>query len=71
MTWAQRLKRVFKSDIEIFDTCGGQMKVIASIEELAVIKRLLAHLENGQAAGRHSEHPPGAPPPLELLGLRE
>ena len=39
MTWAQRLKRVFKMDIEICETCGGKMKVIASIEDPAVIKR--------------------------------
>ena len=39
MTWAQRLKRVFKIDIETCETCGGTMKVIASIEDPAVIKR--------------------------------
>ena len=38
MTWAQRLKRVFKSDIETCETCGGTMKVIASIEDPTVIK---------------------------------
>ena len=37
MTWAQRLKRVFK--IETCEICGGTMKVIASIEDPAVIKR--------------------------------
>ena len=30
---------MFKIDIEICETCGGKMKVIASIEDLAVIKR--------------------------------
>ena len=29
MTWAQRLKRVFKIEIETCEACGGQMKVIA------------------------------------------
>jgi hypothetical protein len=45
MTWAQRLKCVF--DIQI-DTCarrGGQLKVIASIEEPQVIAKILAHLQ--------------------------
>ena len=41
MTWAQRLKRVFKREIETCETCGGKMKVIASIEDPAVIKRML------------------------------
>ena len=41
---AQRLKRVFKIDIEICETCGGTMKVIASIEDPTVVKRILAPL---------------------------
>ena len=71
MTWAQRLKRVFKIDIEICETCGGKMKVIASIEDPAVVKRMLAHLDNRQGAGQHPEHPPRAPPQLVLPGLLE
>jgi len=45
MTWAQRLKRVFNIDIEICSGCGGTVKVIASIEDPAVIKKILAHLD--------------------------
>ena len=48
MTWVQRLKRVFKIDVETCATCGGTMKVIAAIEDPAVIKRILAHLDNRQ-----------------------
>jgi len=29
ITWAQRLKRVFKIDIETCDQCGGAVKVAA------------------------------------------
>jgi hypothetical protein len=46
MTWAQRLKRVFNIDIETCSTCGGAMKVIACIEDPAVIKQILDHLKN-------------------------
>ena len=46
MSWAQRLKRVFKIEIETCEFCGGQMKVIAAIEDPALIKRILAHLED-------------------------
>jgi hypothetical protein len=37
MTWAQRLKRVFAIDIETCRRCGGRLRVIASIEDPAVI----------------------------------
>jgi hypothetical protein len=46
MTWAQRLKRVFKLDLETCEGCGGQVRVVACIEDPAVIGRILAHLEN-------------------------
>ena len=68
MTWGQRLKRVFKIEIETCEACGGKVKVIACIEDPAVIKRILAHLENSQDAGLHPEHPPRAPPQLTLPG---
>ena len=44
MSWAQRLKRVFAIDIETCSVCGGNMKVIAAIEDPVVIKRILTHL---------------------------
>ena len=50
MTWAQRLKRVFKIDVETCRACGGAMRIIACIEEPSVIERILAHLEQ--------KHPP-------------
>ena len=71
MTWAQRLKRVFKIELEICETCGGPMKVIAGIEDPAVIKRILAQLDHGPGAEQHPEHPPRAPPQLVLPGLME
>ena len=37
MTWAQRLKRVFNIDIETCSHCGGDVKVIACIEDPVVI----------------------------------
>ena len=45
MTWMQRLKRVFNIDIEISERCGGQVKVIASIEDPTVIAHILKHLK--------------------------
>jgi len=44
MTWAQRLKRVFKIDIEVCGRCGGAVRVIACIEDQETIDRILTHL---------------------------
>jgi len=53
MTWAQRLKRVFKIDIATCSACGGPVKVIAeasdrSIEDPVVINKILNHLKQQQ-----------------------
>jgi len=45
MRWAQRLKRVFAIDLERCRRCGGRLKVIASIEDPALIQRILTHLQ--------------------------
>jgi len=39
MTWAQRLKRVFNIDVATCRACGAAAKVIACIEDSAVIRR--------------------------------
>jgi hypothetical protein len=66
LIWAQRLKRVFAIDIEVCRRCGGKLRVIASIEEPAVIVRILDHL------GRDGEppdpaNPSRAPPQADLM----
>ena len=45
MNWAKRLKRVFGVEIEGCARCGGKPRIIASIEEPAVIARILAELD--------------------------
>jgi len=45
MSWAQRLKRVFNIDIETCNKCGGEVKVIACIEDPVVIRKILTHLD--------------------------
>ncbi len=66
MSWAQRLKRVFKLDLQSCEGCGGQVRVIACIEDPPVIGKILAHLETRgpkrAGAGRRPEvrgPPPG------------
>ena len=60
MTWAQRLKRVFRIDIEVCEHCGGAVRIIASIEDPAVIEKILTHIERRDAAA--SPQAPRAPP---------
>jgi len=66
MSWAQRLKRVFAIDIETCRQCGGKLRVIASIEEPAVIKRILEHLGH-TAEPIDPAHPSRAPPQGDRL----
>jgi hypothetical protein len=40
MTWAQRLKRVFNIDASIREKRAGEAKIIASIEDRAVIDKM-------------------------------
>ena len=45
MTWAKRLKRVFNIDIEICEKCGGDVRNITSIEDPAVIQKIIEKVD--------------------------
>jgi hypothetical protein len=60
ITWARRLKRVFRIDISECEQCQGPVKIIACIEDPAVIEKILAHLRTREAA--QQTHPPWLPP---------
>ena len=72
MSWAQRLKRVFRIDIESCERCGGKVKIIASLSDPAVIAKILAHLGERAAApaGITPAHPVRGPPGQGALDLR-
>jgi hypothetical protein len=57
MSWARRLKRVFGVEIESCTRCGGELKIIASIEEPQLIAKILSHLESVAAEQSQSELP--------------
>ena len=44
ISWSRLLRRVFGIDIEHCPNCGGTLKIIAAIEEPAVIVKILTHL---------------------------
>ena len=72
MTWAQRLQRVFKIDLLTGEHGGGALKVIASIEDPAVIKKILDHLERRAEPATPVFRPfARAPPQMALPGIKE
>jgi hypothetical protein len=44
LTWAQRLARVFSIDVNQCEHCGGKLRIVATIEDPALIRRILNHL---------------------------
>ena len=58
MSWAQRLKRVSGIDIETCSACGGAMRIIASIERVAVLEKILAHLNANAPEPEATRRPP-------------
>ena len=65
MIWAQSLKRVFLINIGVCEYCGGAVRIIASIEDPAVIEKILTHMERRDAAAS-----PQAPRAAGHLGRR-
>ncbi len=67
LTWVQRLKRVFNIDIEVCTQCGGPVKVIASIEDPDVIKKILDHLKKKNDTQEAVQLPVARAPPQGRL----
>jgi len=63
MTWMQRLKRVFNIDIETCEKCKGPVKIIACVEDPAVIEKILKHLKARAISNNSAQPPPGRGPP--------
>jgi len=58
MTWAKRLKRVL---------CGGDVKIIACIEDPVVIRKILAHLDEKAVTAAMVRLPQCRAPPTKGL----
>ena len=41
LSWAQLLSRVFQLDVTVCPACGGRLKIIAALTELASIRHYL------------------------------
>jgi hypothetical protein len=71
MGWAQRLKRVFRIEIEACVRCHGRVKVISSIEAPEVIAHILARLDRTSGMPELELRPLAArAPPLQSALLR-
>ena len=67
MTWAQRLKRVFNIDIASCSACGGDVRIIACIEDPVVINKILAHLDKNVLAQQAARWPQSRAPQQACL----
>lgn len=62
--WAELLKRSFAIDILQCSACNGKMRVIATIKDPLVIRKILEHL--GLSFEPPKRMPPRAPPQMEM-----
>jgi hypothetical protein len=65
-TWALLMRRAFDLDVLRCPRCAGRMQLIATIEDPAVIQRILAHL--GLPGAREDPRPPV---PLTAAGAKQ
>ena len=65
--WAQRLRHVNGRDIERCPSCGGTLRIIACMEDRAVIETTLGNLRRTSLSASGAASAPGprprAPPP--------
>jgi len=63
--WADLMRRVFEIDVLACTSCGGRLRLIATIEDPEVIRRILAHL--GLPTALPATLPARSPPPTMPL----
>ena len=67
MIWAKQLKRVFNIEMETCSECGGDVRIIARIEDPEVIRKILAHLDEKVTPTGASLLPESRAPPATRL----
>ena len=70
LTWAERLKRVFKIDVSSCSRCGGEVNIIACIEDPELTEKILTHL-NAKSDSPAHRLPKSRAPPQGLLFINE
>jgi len=64
LSWARLLKRVFRHDVLVCPSCGGDRQIVAAILDRGVIVRILNHLR--LPTDEYSVTPARAPPQTEM-----
>jgi hypothetical protein len=64
-SWARLIRKVFEVDPLLCPDCGGEMRIISFIEELAVVRKILEHL------GLWEDQEPRPPPSEEAEAVQE
>jgi len=60
---------VFDIDISICEHCGGQVKIIACIEDRATIDKILAHITRKESQDVDNQLEARAPPQSDLFNI--
>jgi len=63
MSWAQRLKRVFGSDLQTCERCGGHVRIVAAVEDPRAIRAILDHFAKHGALPQAHYKPDARGPP--------
>ncbi|HUV12988.1 MAG TPA: hypothetical protein VMY18_05040, partial [Acidobacteriota bacterium] len=61
--WARLLKKIYEADPFTCPCCGSQMRIISFIEEAAVIRKVLQHLDLWERPPQPARLWRGSPPP--------
>ncbi|MCP5345329.1 MAG: hypothetical protein R3F41_05055 [Gammaproteobacteria bacterium] len=67
ITGAQRLNRVFQIDIETCEKCQGPVRIVACVEDPAMIRQILEYVRKREAIDSQAQLPPERAPPQLCL----
>lgn len=59
--WARLIQKIYETDPLTCPKCRGIMRVVAFIEEVVVIRKILEHLELWKIPGRPTKQDRGSP----------
>jgi len=68
--WAELMRRTFGFDVLACPRCGGCLRLVALIEQAAVIARILIHIGLPTAVPRRGPHDPRRPTAAQTAGPR-
>ncbi len=64
LRWAALIRKIYEVDPLVCPKCGGEMKILAFIDDVAVIRKILDHLGLSLSSGTDPPHSHSPPPTL-------